>query len=428
MEGCRYWLQHNKQPEGANAQHRNYTLQEAMDTVKVYHSNTAKADKEAMIQELQKPGSQSNLRVLMTTEALALGVDLQDIVLVIIYRFPKNLQPATVWQRGGRACRLGQDGKIIILIDQWILGGMKKHAAKHKIRAKKDDPEEDVSLVDSDDEVDEADAKGVQKGGRLSHEERRAKLPEFWYLLANQSKICLRKQFLDYFNEPEEFQDDTRRDRCSSNCNPKHQLNDPTRYLYNERGSKPGEMDKIIIKQLKDWSTEVLPVIFEGVNPIPNSSCILAEEQCAHLATYIQHLTPPKNEHFQVKDLQIILGTWPWSNQLGEGLIDVLKKAYWLALTANIKTPAKRKRASDDSSQFSECSNLTWSSTLTLESISQPTPSQNVPLSPWVDTPSQASIDMAPPATPIPKRKALSVVSGNRRQMIGGRELEVEKT
>jgi hypothetical protein len=58
----------------------------------------------------------------------------------------------------------------------------------------------------------------------------------------------------------------------------------------------------------------------------------------------------PKYEHFQVKDLQIILGTWPWSNQLGEGLIDVLKKAYWLALTANIKTPAKRKRALDDSS------------------------------------------------------------------------------
>lgn len=50
----------------------------------------------------------------MTTEALALGVDLQDIDQVVIYRFPKNLQPATLWQRGGRACRLGQDGKMII--------------------------------------------------------------------------------------------------------------------------------------------------------------------------------------------------------------------------------------------------------------------------------------------------------------------------
>lgn len=50
----------------------------------------------------------------MTTEALALGVDLQDIDQVVIYRFPKNLQSATLWQRDGRACRLGQDGKMII--------------------------------------------------------------------------------------------------------------------------------------------------------------------------------------------------------------------------------------------------------------------------------------------------------------------------
>ena len=78
-------------------------------------------------------------------------------------------------------------------------------------------------------------------------------------------------------------------------------------------------------------------------------------------------------------------------------------------------------------SQMSECSNLMWSSALTPESTSQPNPSQNIPVSPWVDinTPSQASMDMPPPpATPVPKRKALSVVSGNRRQnMRGGEDL-----
>lgn len=201
MEGCRHWLQHNKQPEGANNQHCNYTLQEAIGAVKVYHSNTAKADKEAMIRELQKPGSQSNLRVLMTTEALALGVDLQDIDQVVIYRFPKNLQPATLWQRGGRACRLGQDGRIIILVDQWIQGGIKKHGVKRKIHAKNDDLEDNLSSADSDDEVKVAGPERPQKGGSLSHEERRAKLPEFWYLLANEPTECLRKRFLDYFNE-----------------------------------------------------------------------------------------------------------------------------------------------------------------------------------------------------------------------------------
>jgi superfamily II DNA helicase RecQ len=406
MENCRYWLQQNRQPDEASVQHCNYSLQEAMDTVKVYHSNTAKADKEAMIKELQKPGPQSKLRVLMTTEALALGVDLQDIDQVVMYRFPKNLQPATLWQRGGRACRLGQDGKIIILVDQWIQGGIKKCAVKRKIYTKNVDLEEDDSLADSDDEAKEVNPERPQKGGRLSHEERRAVLPEFWYLLANEPTECLRKRFLDYFNEPEEFRGNPRHDRCCSNCNPEYQLNDPTRYLYTEYGHRPGGMSEIIINKLKYWSKEVLSSALKGVKFIPDCSSILAEEQYAHLAMFIENATYSEREYFQAKDLQTILGIWTLSNQLAESLVDVLKNAYQAAFTASIQTPAKRKRVSNDSSQMSECSNLTWSSAVTPESTSQPTPSQNI--SPWVDinTPSQAFMDMPPPsATPVPKRK-----------------------
>lgn len=425
MEGCRHWLQYNKQPDSANAQHCNYTLQEAVCTVSVYHSNTAKVDKEATIHEFQRPGSQSKLRVLMTTEALALGVDLPGIDQVIIYRFPKNLQPATIWQRGGRACRLGHEGKVIILIDQWIQGGIKKRVMKRKMREKDDDLEEDFSLADSDDEAEEAKPARPQKGGRLNHEERRAKLPEFWYLLANEPTECLRKRFLDYFNEPEEFRAYTRCDRCCSNCNPEYQLNDPTRYMYTERGFNPGEMDKTIINWLKNWSSEVLASAFEGVNFIPDRSSILAEEQCAQLATYIQRVTYSERQCLQAKDVRTILGTWISSNRLAERLVDVLKNAYQAAFMASVRTPAKRKRIPNDSTQASECSSLTWSSTLTPESATQPTPSPNIPVSPWVDinTPFQSSMDMFPPfATPVPKRRALSVVSGNRRQMMRGGE------
>lgn len=419
MENCRHWLQHNKQPEGTKTQHCSYTFHEAMNTVKVYHSNTAKTDKEAMIKDLQKPGSQSKLRVLMTTEALALGVDLQDIDQVVIYRFPRNLQPATLWQRGGRACRIGQDGKIIILIDQWMRGGIEKRAMKRNICASDGDLEKDASLADSDNEAEEADPERRQKGGHLSHEERRGKLPEFWYLLANEPTGCLRKRFLDYFNEPERFRSHTRFDRCCSSCNPEYQLNDPTRYLYTERGFKPGEMDKTIINQLKNWSRDAIPSTFEGAKFKPDRSSILAEEECAQLATYIQQATYSERECFNAKDLRTILGTWSWSDQLAERLVAVLKSTFRAAFMASIQTPVKRKRASNDSSQMSECSNLTWS-TLTPESINQPTPSQNI--SPWVDTntPSQASMDMyCPSASPGPKRKALSMVSGNRRQRTG---------
>lgn len=312
---------------------------------------------------------------------------------------------------------------MIILVDQWIQGKIKKRAAKRNIHAKNDDLEGVLSLADSDDEAEEANPERPQKGGRLSHEERRAKLPDFWYLLVNEPTECLRKRFLDYFNEPEEFRGNNRHDRCCSNCNPEHQVNDPTRYLYTEHGAKPREMDRTIINRLKDWSKEVLPSTLKGVKFKPDRSSILAEEECAQLATYIQHATYSEREYFEAKDIQAILGAWSWSEQLAENLVAVLESTYRAAFMTSIRTPAKRKRVSNDSSQMSECSNRTWS-TLTPESINQPTPSRKI--SPWVDvnTPSQASMDVYyPSATPAPKRNALRVISGNRRQTTG-----VEKT
>lgn len=329
MDACRYWLQQNKQPEGG--QYYNYNSQEALDSIKVYHSDTAKVDQDAMIQELQKPGSQSKLRVLMTTEALALGMDLLDIIQVVIYRFPKNLEPATLWQRGGRACRLGQDGKIIVLIEQWIKGHRKRLPTRHS------EDSEELSSMDPDDEFEEEEsAEGRQEGSRSTLEERRAKLPEFWYRFANEPGECLRKQFLDYFDEPEEFRGRTRYNQCCSNCNPEYQLDDPTRYLYNELGSKPGKMDDIIIKTLNDWGKEAVPIALSGFKFRSRVSSLLAEKESAKLATYIQHLTVSERESFQAKDLQTILGSWPWSNQLAEDLVGVLKTAYRVALTESI--------------------------------------------------------------------------------------------
>ena len=164
------------------------------------------------------------------------------------------------------------------------------------------------------------------------------------------------------------------------------------------------------------------------MNFIPDRSSILSEEECAQLATYIQHVTYSERQYLQAKDVQKILGTWISSNRLAERLVDVLKNAYQAAFMASVRTPAKRKRISNDSTQVSECSSLTWSSTLTPESATQPTPSPDIPVSPWVDinTPFQSSMDMSPPSTtPVPKRKALSAVSGNRRQMMRGGDNQI---
>lgn len=60
--------------------------------------------------------------MIFATEALGLGVNLPDVRRVILYGLPKGGEPAIMWQRGGRASRDGQDGEIVLLIDDWVEG------------------------------------------------------------------------------------------------------------------------------------------------------------------------------------------------------------------------------------------------------------------------------------------------------------------
>lgn len=441
-DGCRYWLQHNQQPEYGEANRRSYTPQQALDTVKVFHSCTAQIDKEAMIEELRKPGSESKLRVLMTTEALALGVDLQDIETVVIYRLPKNLQPATLWQRGGRACRSGQKGRIVILADKWVYGDRHQQPIRRRHDAMENELGEEVALADSDGEIEEeADTETLPKRGHLTDKDRRTNLPEFWYNLFNKPG-CIRKQFLNFFQEPDEYRDEKASDRCCSNCNAVHQLVDPTRYLYNQLGRKATAADQFITDRLKNWAQDHCAEAFPHGDFEPDGSSILTQDQCLQLARYIQEASL-SHLQAQVCDLERILGKWPWSNQFADELLAVLKEAQSAASNGPKETPAKRKRAPDDSSQVSQYSTPALTSASTPESQWQLTPSQTIPgvsqfrswtpsttqgfsrIDDWTlsqenPIPSQAKCMEPPSATPARKRQALGQISGNQQRKVGG--------
>ena len=66
-------------------------------------------------------------------------------------------------------------------------------------------------------------AEQLNKIRKLMLPEHWGKLPNFWYILANEHG-CLRIQFLDHFDEPQEFWIHIQKDCCCSNCNPKLQL------------------------------------------------------------------------------------------------------------------------------------------------------------------------------------------------------------
>jgi superfamily II DNA helicase RecQ len=99
MQECQGWLQ--------KCEEQRYSSKQAKDTIKIFHRDTTKFDKKAIITEFQQPGKDSLVRLIFATETLGLGVNMPDVRRVVLYGIPKEGEPAVRWQRGGRACRDG---------------------------------------------------------------------------------------------------------------------------------------------------------------------------------------------------------------------------------------------------------------------------------------------------------------------------------
>ncbi len=97
-----------------------------------------------------------------------------------------------MWQRGGRTSRDGDDGEVIILIDEWVEGPRTSLLLIRK-GSQNSQPQDEATLIDEQ-----------NKGKKLSLPERRGNLPNFWYTFSNESN-CLRFRFLDHFDEPQDF-------------------------------------------------------------------------------------------------------------------------------------------------------------------------------------------------------------------------------
>jgi superfamily II DNA helicase RecQ len=82
MQQCRNWLRESDQ-------HR-YLKKPATETIKVFHRDTAKFDKEAMIAEFQRRCEDSSIRVIFATEALGIGINLLDVRCVVLNRLLKG--------------------------------------------------------------------------------------------------------------------------------------------------------------------------------------------------------------------------------------------------------------------------------------------------------------------------------------------------
>ena len=75
IQECRKWLQLK----------HGYSKRAARKIIKVFHCDTAEADKESTIAAFEKLGRNASVRVIFATEALRLDVNLLDVWCTILY-------------------------------------------------------------------------------------------------------------------------------------------------------------------------------------------------------------------------------------------------------------------------------------------------------------------------------------------------------
>jgi superfamily II DNA helicase RecQ len=296
-----------------------YSRGQAQRVLRTFTRDTHDDDKDGIIKEFQKLATDSSVRVIFATEALGMGADLPDIKRVIQYGVPKSLDIAVLWQRGGRACRDGQPGDIIRLMEDWMKGDCAPPPSTGQASVS-----EDLAnlLQDPEDDNDDNDASCQKKPSNLTLSQRRGRLPNIWYQLAN-NQGCIRTRILDYFAEPAEFRHETQKDRCCSNCNPSYHLDDldsSRYYLYQEQGYTFGKPQQAIAHDIHQWAETQYQAVYQDERNRfrPNAHCFLSTGQQKQLATY-------PFEILTQEELPDILGPWPHLDTHGDELMKVRK-------------------------------------------------------------------------------------------------------
>jgi superfamily II DNA or RNA helicase len=223
------------------------------ETVRPYYSTMIEVDKKKVLDRFAKTNTE--LRILIATDALAHGKDIPDVDIVIVYGFPRDKDPSLFLQMFGRAARAPERKGIAILIgDDWAVGECEVRIRRPAMSKKsQQECDQDSSSVISENDFGSntflsssslpSDAPLPSSPPRImnmdtlvsrtackmktlhkTNVDKRAELPRAIWDFMNVG-VCLRRVFLRWFREPE-LPPDYPREWCCSNCNPALDMTD----------------------------------------------------------------------------------------------------------------------------------------------------------------------------------------------------------
>ena len=322
--------------------HHGYQEAQARRAVQLYHASLADADKDRLYEEFRKPNSE--IRILVSSDALAHGADIPDIDRAVQYCMHKDKHINMTWQRFGRAARgNGHTGEAIFLIEDWYKGPRGDIAGPAKNRGRtgrafRSQPSQlsreyrvereisqqvsqedgvadfasDISsrvsvCSDADPDPSASDiGRELSPGGTSvvlpadilpkkpaqrpkTDAEKRAALSHCMYAFANEGKGCLRKIILENYKEQSPS---TGGQGCCSNC-------DPTLRAFKEFDIREPHTERIPRKMqqkafavsIKNWFCNWVEKKYQHTVWNPTSSCVISDKQITALCSCAWYIT-----------------------------------------------------------------------------------------------------------------------------------------
>ena len=275
--------------------------------IQPFFSAMAQHDKDRIAEAFSKPQQDcKSVRILVSTDAYGLGIDNLDVVRIVQYDIPENLE--VLYQRAGRAMRSGgQQAFFLMIVKPALIGDKSK-----------------VTDID----LSQAEQKRVQQ---------RANLSTGLYNLINATR-CLRSIILESFDAID-ARPATRSTPalCCSFCNPDKGL--VVHYDGTGCDVLAGSVAKIVENQLRDWRKARASTVLQGRFKHYDTALLMDKS----LATIVRH--SPSID--RVKELRAFVGFgWAGHGKYSHEILDVLRSSNTIVTEALEEKKRKQEELS----------------------------------------------------------------------------------
>ena len=321
-----------------------YSRKEVAAVVRGYHSNLEEEDKECIYEEFKKPDS--IIRILCATDAISVGCNIPDILIIVQYGLPRGWSFNMVMQRFGRAARkAGLKGTAIFFVEEKFVGERSLPAASS---SDVDDSEDDrlddgaragmIRFEATDDgaiqAIPDVDAMSGPTRRRTDDTRTRAKLPDIMYKFCNLTDGCLRAAILDHYLEPPQRRQVV---PCCSNCDEDlaASLTEREPEKSQRKRKKDPRNSAIISKLIELWCKGWLKRTFPDAVIRADPRLLIADSDRDEISDKVAEIN-------DVEELEKNLPRWDWGEEALLAFWEALEEARDATLQASVLTELKQ--------------------------------------------------------------------------------------